>query len=132
MIGINDVWRQFDSPTHTDMHVHPTEYQETLDSLIQNTLPIVKGLVLMSPFFIEPDNTEPMRAMMDVYGRLMKQVAQKYGVIFVDTQAAFDKNLKHIHSMSLAFDRVHPNSTGHMILTRAFLDAIEFEWHPTE
>jgi lysophospholipase L1-like esterase len=33
-----------------------------------------------------------------------------------------------IYGTSLALDRVHPNQTGHMVLARAFLKAIEFQW----
>src|ERR1700677_1409337 len=35
MIGINDVWRQFDSPPHHEIHVHPGEYESTLDELLR-------------------------------------------------------------------------------------------------
>ena len=31
MIGINDVWRQFDSPRQKETHVHLDEYSATLD-----------------------------------------------------------------------------------------------------
>jgi phospholipase/lecithinase/hemolysin len=46
----------------------------------------------------------------------------------VDTQAAFDNVLTEMHPMGLAWDRVHPGITGHMILARAFLKAIDFVW----
>jgi lysophospholipase L1-like esterase len=46
----------------------------------------------------------------------------------VDTQAAFNRMLTAVHPMSLAWDRVHPNLTGHMVLARAFLNAIDFVW----
>ena len=42
----------------------------------------------------------------------------------MDTQAAFGRVLKHRHPMMLAWDRVHPNTAGHAILARAFLEAI--------
>jgi lysophospholipase L1-like esterase len=69
-----------------------------------------------------------MRARMDEYGAAVKRLAEKHNAIFVDTQAEFDKFLVHEHSAYIAWDRVHPNHTGHMLLARAFLDAIGFQF----
>jgi lysophospholipase L1-like esterase len=128
LIGINDVWRQFDSPLQTEWHVLPEEYEHTLDELLRWTAPLVKGLVLMTPYFIEPNRADPMRSRMDTYGTIVRKLAEKYPAHFVDTQAAFDAVLEHMHPMTLAWDRVHPNHTGHMILARAFLKSIEYSW----
>ena len=128
MIGINDVWRQFDCPLQTEMHVPLSEYENTLDRLVAETLPRVKGMVLMTPFFIEPLREDAMRRCMDRYGAAVKRIARRRKVILVDTQAAFDRVLRHCHSAALAWDRVHPNTAGHMILARAFLTAVGFKW----
>lgn len=130
MIGTNDVWRQFDMPLHPEVAVPPEEYEQTLDALVGTTRPLLKGLVLMTPFYAEPNQADAMRARMDQYGKIVLAVAKKHGVIGVDTQAAFDRALKTQHSSSLAWDRVHPNQIGHMILARAFLDAVGFVWSP--
>ena len=127
MIGINDVWRQFDSPLQTETHVALDEYTTTLDKLLQKTRPTLKNLVLMTPYFIEPNRNDAMRAMMDKYGNAVRQLARKHKAIFVDTQACFDTILQTTHPMSLAWDRVHPNLTGHAILARAFLKAVEYK-----
>lgn len=128
MIGINDVWRQFDAPLQTEWHVSLETYAATLEKLIAQTRPRLKGMVMMSPYFIEPNRSEPMRAMMDRYGAAMKTVAERHQAIFVDTQAVFDEAMKHIHPMTLALDRVHPGQVGHMLLARAFLNAVGYEW----
>ena len=126
MIGINDVWRQFDSPLNPERGVHPDEYERTLDALVARALPSVKGLVLMTPYYIEPDLNDPMRAQMDRYGVIVRSLAQKHGTLFVDTQAAYDAVLVHRAPTSLAGDRIHPNLAGHMILAQAFLRGIDF------
>ncbi len=82
----------------------------------------------MSPYLIDQNRAEPMRAMMDKYGEAMRQLAQKHAAIFVDTQAVFDEVLSSIHPMTLAWDRVHPTQAGHAVLARAFLKAINFAW----
>jgi lysophospholipase L1-like esterase len=128
MIGTNDVWRQFDSPGRPEQHVPPDEYARTLDALVAQARPIVQGLVLMTPFYIEPNRADAMRARMDEYGALVRGVAAQHGALFVDTQAAFDAVLTSYYPATLAWDRVHPTLTGHTVLARAFLNAVDFEW----
>ena len=128
MIGINDVWRQFDSPCRTETHVGPDEYAETLDALVARTLPGVKQMVLMTPFYLEPSRVDAMRARMDEYGGIVKDLAAKHGTLLVDTQAAFDGVLQHLYPAALAWDRVHPSLNGHRVIARAFLHALEFVW----
>jgi lysophospholipase L1-like esterase len=124
-IGINDVWRHFHSPNQPEWHVPLDEYTQTLDELLRITRPQLKGLILMTPYFIEPNRAEPMRTMMDQYSAAVYQLADKYQALFVDTQAAFDSYMTHLHPMALAWDRVHPTHFGHMILAQAFLNALE-------
>jgi lysophospholipase L1-like esterase len=128
MIGINDVWRQFDLPLQTEEHVLPDEYAQTLDEIIVTLRPTLDGLILLTPFHIEANPQDPMRAMMDRYGQMVREAAAKHCAILVDTQAAFDRVLAHRHSNAIAWDRIHPNIIGTTILARAFLQAIEFEF----
>ena len=128
MIGINDVWRQFDLPAIPSTHVYLEEYEAALEELVARTKPQTEGIVLMTPFYIEPNRDDPMRAMMDRYGAAVKRIAEKYGTLFADTQAAMDALTAHKYPAELAWDRVHPNMAGHMALARAFLDAVGFEW----
>jgi lysophospholipase L1-like esterase len=124
MIGINDVWRQYDSPLLPELAVPLAEYRRVLDDLVKRTKPTLKGLVLMTPYLIEPNAAEPMRKTMDEYGAAVKECASRYGAVLVDTQAAFAKVLASVHPMSLAWDRVHPNLAGHLVIARAFLAAV--------
>ena len=124
MIGINDVWRQFDCPKMTEIHVGIEEYESTLEKLIESALPGLKGLILVTPYFIEPRRDDPMRARMDAYGAVVKALAEKYDAVLVDTQAGFDRMLEHMHPMAITWDRVHPNSSGHGLIAKCFLEAI--------
>jgi lysophospholipase L1-like esterase len=128
MIGINDVWRQFDLPQVMERHVYLEEYEQTLRELVERTKPSLKGLILMAPFYIEPNKSDAMRAAMDKYGAVVKKIAEEHNAIFIDTQKAFEPVLQHKYPASLAWDRVHPNMTGHMAIARAFLNAVEFSW----
>jgi lysophospholipase L1-like esterase len=128
MIGINDVWRQYDCPLQTEWHVPIKEYEATLRELVKSTLPKVKGLILVTPYYIEANRRDPMRATMDKYGAVVKKIARENKTVLVDTQAAIDKTLNTQYSGTLAWDRVHPNQVGHMVMAKAFVDALGFKW----
>jgi hypothetical protein len=65
---------------------------------------------------------------MDHYGNLVREVAADQDAILVDTQRNFDQILTWVKPQDLAFDRVHINLNGHLILARAFLQQINFSW----
>lgn len=129
MIGINDVWRQFDTPFQKETHVDPVTYERELRDLVKRTKPQLKGLVLMTPFYIEPNRQDAMRARMDEYGAIVKRIAAEENAVFVDTQAAFEPVLNHLYPAALCWDRVHPSMPGHMTLAKSFLDAVGFDWN---
>lgn len=127
-IGINDVWRQFDAQYEGEEPITLDEYGRTLDGLLASARPHLKGLILMTPYVIQPSRTEPMRAAMDLYGEVVRQLAAKHKACLVDVQAVLDRASSHLDHMILAWDRVHPTHCGHMVLACAFLDAVGFDW----
>jgi lysophospholipase L1-like esterase len=128
MIGINDVWRQFDHYVPPDRQVSLADYGRILDGLIRAARPGLRGLVLITPYLVESDRTVPMRAMMDRYGEAVRKLAAAHSAVLVDAQAAVDAALRELAPEELADDRVHVNAVGHMILARAFLKAVDFSW----
>ena len=54
-IGINDVWRQFDSPAIPDEQVLPEEYGQNVEQMILQVKGKVKGIFLLSPYYMEPN-----------------------------------------------------------------------------
>ncbi len=129
LIGINDVWRQFDTPHKPFNHILPDEYEATYRELVEKTLPHLSGgMVLMTPYFIETNTSDAMRARMDEYGAIVKRVAAEYGTLFVDLQVEFNRILQFRHSGNIAWDRVHPNLIGATVIARALLNALEFDY----
>jgi lysophospholipase L1-like esterase len=124
MIGINDVWRQFDLPHRPEAGVGPDEYRETLGRLVTQACTTVPLLFLATPYFIEPRRDEPMRARMDQYSAIVRDTAVRHGATIVDTQSAFDRVLAHLHPCALAWDRIHPGPAGHMVIAREFMRAL--------
>jgi lysophospholipase L1-like esterase len=120
MIGINDVWRHFD-PLHQHEAVPPAEYERTLDTLLARTRPHLRGLVLLTPFYVEPDRTEPMRQRMDQFGAIAARVAHAHSAQLIDTQSIIDDLLRRALPEAIAHDRVHLGDIGHAALARAIV-----------
>ncbi len=129
MIGINDVWRFFDCPFQFEKRVELDEYEANLDEIFAMTTPrLAGGLVVMTPFFIEPNLEDPMRKLLIGYQEVCKKLAKKHNALLADTQKHFDRIREFHYAAYIANDRVHPNNIGHMALARAFLDAVEFNF----
>jgi lysophospholipase L1-like esterase len=85
-------------------------------------------MVLITPFYLESNRADAMRTTMDRYGAAVRSLAEKHRTLFVDSQARFDEVLKTYYPASLNWDRVHPDHIGSMVLARAIVDAIGFDW----
>lgn len=129
MIGINDIWRKFDQCLHPEMSVSLEEYESNLCWMLETTLPKVKGICLMPPCYMEQNHQDPMRAMADQYRAKTEELARKYGVLYADAQAAMDAYFQHYPPIYMAWDRVHPNQVGHMIIAKTLVDALGFQWN---
>ena len=125
MIGINDVWQQINDSLPPENWVLIDEYEQTLDELVGAVAPSLMGLVLMTPYVLELDQSDEMRSKMDAYGQIVRKIAEKYDALFVDTQAAFDEVLQKKDATELSNDRVHMNAVGHKVLAEGFLKIVE-------
>lgn len=125
-IGINDVWRTYDSNGVGAVAID--EYEETYRKLLHAA---VDGtgcrLIVLEPYMIEPDRANPMRAQMDAYGQVARKLAAEFGAVNVRTQDAFDAALETTTQDHWANDRIHPNLEGHTVIALAFLRAIGWE-----
>ena len=124
-IGVNDVWRQCDVPLQTGKHVPIDLYENTYRQCLQQVAPTLKTLILIKPFIIENHRQDKMRALIDLYGAVVEKLALEFNAICVDPQTAIDAHLEHRHSTALAWDRIHPNTTGHLLIARELMKAIE-------
>ncbi|MEG0570747.1 MAG: SGNH/GDSL hydrolase family protein [Oscillospiraceae bacterium] len=126
-IGINDVWRQFDSPAILDDAVMPQEYESNLRAMIMSSIGVAKAVFILSPYYMEPISSDLMRARMDVYGNIAKKLADEFRCEFIDLQKMFDEYFKFRHSSFIAWDRVHPNQVGATLIAREFLSHCGFD-----
>lgn len=129
-IGINDVWRQYDCPAMRDYHVYPEEYEENLRQMLSMLEGRIKGVFLMTPFYIETNKQDRMRKRVDEYCAICKKLAEEYNCTFVDLQGRFDNYLTHKqYAGYVSVDRVHPNEIGATIIAHEFLKCCKFDFN---
>ena len=83
-----------------------------------------KRAFVLSPYYLERNRTDEMRAMTERYAAIARKTAEEYGFVYIDVQADFDEYMKSRPGQSISWDRVHPGEVGSMILARAVLRAL--------
>lgn len=131
-IGINDVWRQFDSPAIPSACVLPDEYRENVEKMILAVKDKVKGIFLLTPYYMEPNREDMMRARMDEYAAICRELAERHGCRLVDFQSMYEDYCRIRHSSYIAWDRVHPNQVGATLMAREFLKQCDFDYRHNE
>ena len=127
-IGFNDVWRHFDEPTLTDTHISLDEYKRNLRTMAEKCREASIGCILMTPYYLETNLKDAMRAEMDEYRQAMHEVANEMGLDCVDLQGAFDEFLKYRYSAYISWDRIHPGHVGSLIIAKTFLNYAGFDF----
>ncbi len=128
-IGVNDVWRQFDSPAAVNIQVMPEEYEKNVEEMILRVKGKVKGIFIMSPYYMEPNREDPMRKRMDEYVKICLKLAEKHCCTFIDLQKLFDDYCTIRHSTYIARDQIHPNEIGATMIAREFLKHCQFDFN---
>lgn len=130
-IGINDVWRQFDTPAMLDYAVSPEDYEKNMRAMIESAQKVAKGVIVTTPYYMEPNKADFMRARMQDYVDICERLAGEYGCIFVNFQEMYDKFFAYKHSSLIAWDRVHPNLIGATLMAKEWLSKVGFDYNHT-
>ena len=124
MIGANDVWRQYDEPNLDNSALMPECYRANLEAVCERTISKVKGMFIISPFYMESNDNDAMKKRMVEYAGIAKEVADKYGITYIDVQGEFDNHLKYRYPAYISWDRVHPNWVGGMLIASKIMKVI--------
>lgn len=126
MIGVNDVWRHFDSVFQQEEQVSIDQFAEIYEKIIRETLTQTKQIIIMSAFMIESNINDLMRKQLTEYNAVSKELAEKYQLTYIDIQTLIDQFLIYQSSYILSVDRVHPSLPGHMIIAEKWLSVVRF------
>lgn len=127
-IGINDVWRQFDTPAMQEYAVSPEDYESNLRKMIEASKVVAKGVIIATPYYMEPNKSDFMRARMQEYVDICERLAKEYDCMFVNFQEAYDRFFAYKHSSLIAWDRVHPNQIGATLMAKEWLSKVGFDY----
>ncbi len=124
-IGINDVWHEVEMQNGVDAEKFEKIYDMLL-SEIKAVLPEVK-MILLGAFVTKGRATEKA---WDIFepetakrAEIAKRLAEKYGCVFVDLQAEFDKAVAKQPEPYWTAEGVHPTEAGHELIKRAWMSA---------
>ena len=124
MIGVNDVWRHFDGTFAQTKLVSLERFEQELRGLITQTLPSVKGMILLSPFMVEQNEKDPVREMLGHYQEVVARLAETFDLPYGNVQEKFDTFLRYQSSYVLSSDRVHPSLAGHLLIAKTWLETM--------
>ena len=128
MIGVNDVWRHFDSTFSQEKQVDMDMFEKIYEELIVTTQSKVKGIILIGAFMVEANRQDAMREKLEQYNNVTKKLAEKYNLLYVDIQTVMDHFTRYQSSYVLSSDRVHPSTAGHLLIAREWIKSVGLEW----
>lgn len=126
MIGINDLWRKYgDSFDSLQRHVTPDEYaanyREMLTQLRDECDP---QLILMEPYMFCDDPENPMRADLEVYIKIVHELADEFKAVLVPVHAAYMALKNKRPDLAWAEDYVHPSAWAHAWIAKIWLETV--------
>jgi lysophospholipase L1-like esterase len=125
MAGINDIFRRFFKPDFTETQVPETQYPKNLAEMLRRTHEAGAEMILLSPFYLEPNLSDPVRSEAERYRGECARLAASHGLMYIDVQAVFDRFMQKAHSSIVSLDRLHPNIIGHSMVAQAIYRELE-------
>ncbi|MFD2623891.1 SGNH/GDSL hydrolase family protein [Salibacterium salarium] len=124
-IGINDVWRQLDSP---DMEqIYPDRFERVYDYILGQVKEKTKAsIILMEPTIIEETIQSEGNRRLEPYVEATQRLAKLYDAILIPTNKAFHAYLEVESNVPLTTDGVHMNSKGDMLMASTWIKTISF------
>ena len=146
LIGVNNVWRRYDSDDPTDIDT----YRRELDEVLARTRDAgVREIVMLEPFVLPvPADRRGWRVDLDPKIAVGRELAVRYGARYVPLDGLFaaavassaiataaasaaggpaagdDAARERAAAAYWAPDGVHPSPAGHGLIARAWIDAV--------
>lgn len=128
LIGVNDVWHEFDWNNGISTKKFDKLYRIMLDEILEE-LPNIK-IMILEPFCLLGPATEKnwgkgFDKEVKEKAAVAKKIAEDYNLTFISLQDKFDEAAKNTENTYWLFDGVHPTSAGHELIKREWLKAYE-------
>jgi len=123
LIGVNDIWRNFDSKAKNTVDQYEQGYGQLLETT-RAKLPDTK-IVLCEPFVLRCGAvTDEWFPEFDERLGAMRRVAQKYADAVVPFQKMFNELSLQAEPSYWAHDGVHPSLPGHYKMAQRWVDTV--------
>lgn len=122
LIGINDVWRQFDGNLYTS----PKEYAQNLTDLIVRTKRdfVNVKIIVCEPFLLPyPDKIHWREELWSIIDAC-REVAVKYADSYIPFDGIFAEERIRTDWKKLSADGVHPDTAGQKLIARKLIREI--------
>ncbi len=123
LIGINDVWRRYDSDDPTSVEVYEDNYRNILTRTRDE---LGARLIILEPFVLPaPPDRKTWRVDLDPKIQVARALALEFDAIFVPLDGLFAEAAARREPDYWAGDGVHPSQAGHALISDAWLKAVK-------
>ena len=122
LIGINDVWRRYDSGVVSSLDEFEASYRSVVEKISDDGA----QLVLLEPFVLPtPEDRRAWREDLDPKINVVRDLAREFEAVLVPLDGIFAAASCQREPAFWAHDGVHPTPAGHALIARAWMDAME-------
>jgi len=122
MIGINEVWRRYDSQDPTDPEVFERQYRDILTQTRNSNA----NIILMEPFLLEVDDEKKaFRDDLNPKIDIVRRLAREFGTALIPLDSLFQTASIEREPAFWAEDGVHPTDPGHGLIAGAWLEKVQ-------
>lgn len=123
LIGINDVWRRFDSGLYTSAEAYGKTVREFLTKF-KTDFPKAK-LILLEPYLVPFDGKEYFRPVLAEFIAQIRKIAVEFADGYIPLDGLFAKENMTVPAEELSADGVHPALKGQEMIARYLVAEIK-------
>jgi lysophospholipase L1-like esterase len=119
LIGINDVWRRYDSNSLTEAKAFERDYRTLLGKIAT----IQPRVVLLEPFLLHvPDDRHAWREDLNPKIDVVRKLAVDFGAELLPLDGLFAQAATQAPAAYWCPDGVHPSAAGHALIAETWLE----------
>lgn len=121
LIGINDVWRKYDSNDETSAD----EYANNVENTLKKVKTYTNKIILLEPFLVNPDDKK-IEFYDDLYLKILKlrTLAKKYNATYIALDGKFaEQSIKNPNAL-LSPDNIHLTDEGNEFVANEILKVL--------
>jgi acyl-CoA thioesterase I len=120
LIGINDVWRRYDSNSPTTAAAYEKDYRSLLETIEKN---LDARIVMLEPFLLHvPEDRHAWREDLNPKIDVMRKLAAEFGAELLPLDGLFAQAATQAPAAYWLPDGVHPSAAGHALIAETWLE----------